>query len=899
MSDSAGDCGSGAYDNVGEIMLAFENTATDYPKHYFSKRNMMYDESQLSGLCMSNGHTLEPLNAVIAQRYFNIICNAEEPAVVYEATIPACTDFGGHEDECFYSPGGLLGNLYYVCPITHLSVANVASNDYCAATDVAEESTTPFPVCPGLSSASVVPSTPSSVNRDVMGFDGFVYAISALCLLFILVESVRSIEVPKDALEPGVRVKSMAELINKYTSDNLERNMQSITPKESTGSIELATMKNTNAPGSLSSLPKYAPVREVKRTDSVIAMLSNNTSLGAPALAAPVIVSATPTANSTPVDAEQKDDSEAPDLPLYTSSEQVDEVSMVDIESNGGALTKEVAPVAVGVEEDVAAVPTDDTAPSSYEILLAKLQIWFSFPAVATSDRFEAIGFARYLASVHIVLGHMYQASNLGTFHNFNKFGYTWVPWFFMLSGYILTFAERKRRAKSGAKASATKQTSEATAAVAAIGEVTAQNGDKSSPKMDAKPHTLSSIVEYVNHRLETLYPVYLIGICASIATVWAVQGAKELPLPSEVLLYFCLLQGWVPSILEKGLVYLVQCWFLSCLMFYWFVFCYLFDFIQALSDRWVVIVATTASVVIPFVYQMITFSIADWSASHGYLGISSGVDVAVVVIKFHPLSYVHLFVLGCCLPRVRELILKVPDIENVVPFVCGVCYAILIAIFCTAGDEVPGYALSFRIGLFSIVQSALLIGLCNGQDLLTRLFCHPLLKQFGLYGFPQYIFQFIVYAWYSFATQKDAVDIRYFLLLFATSVVVWTLVSPFGGKRMNTFVLCFVPFLVIYLMLQPFWANYHESNGSGSSDSSSSAAVYNPVQPAWWDDSPIDVSVTNNAFLDGEIYCFFNNSLTLQLIDNFVFYRVLSCPPRVQPFCAVRRRTCAVCGAP
>lgn len=854
MSDSAGDCGSGVYDNVGEVMLAFQNTATDYPKHYFSKRNMMYDEYQLSGLCMSNGHTLEPLNAVIAQRYFNIICNAEVPAVVYEATIPACTDFGGHEDECFYNPGGLLGNLYYVCPITHLSVANVASNDYCAATDVAEEDTTPFPVCPALSSASVTPSTLSNVNRDVMGFDGFVYAISALCLLFILVESVRTIEVPKHALKPGVRVRSMAELVNKYTSvDSSERNLQSITPKESFASLELPTMKNTHALGSLHSLPKYAPIRDVKRTDSVIAMLGASSTLSAPAPAAPVMLSAEPTASNTPVDAEQKDDSDASDLPLPVASQQVEDASMVDIESNSGALTKEVVPAAVGAEEgSVSAASPDDSAPSLYEIVLAKLQIWFSFPAVATSDRFEGIGFARYLASVHIVLGHMYQANNLGTFHNFNKFGYTWVPWFFMLSGYILTFAERKRRAKSAAKAT------ETAAVIAVACDVAAEHVSKLSAthhKKHVKAHTLSSIVEYVNHRLETLYPVYLIGICASIATVWAVQGAKELPLPSDVLLYFCLLQGWVPSILEKGLVYLVQCWFLSCLLFYWFIFCYIFDFIQSLSDRWVVIVATTASVVIPFVYQMITFSIANWSASHGYLGITSGVDVAVVVIKFHPLSYVHLFVLGCCLPRVRELILKLPNIENVVPFACYVCYAILIAIFCTVGDEVPGYALSFRIGLVSIVQSALLIGLCNGQDLLTRLFCHPLFKQFGLYGFPQYIFQFIVYAWYHFATQKDAVDVRYFLLLFATSVVVWTLVSPFGGKRMNTFVLCFVPFLVTYLMLQPFWANYHESNGGSSSDSSSSAAVYSPVPPVWWKDSSMGVSVTNNAFLDGEIF--------------------------------------------
>jgi hypothetical protein len=253
--------------------------------------------------------------------------------------------------------------------------------------------------------------------------------------------------------------------------------------------------------------------------------------------------------------------------------------------------------------------------------------------------------------------------------------------------------------------------------------------------------------------------------------------------------------------------------------------------------------------VLLPLVYQMATFTIADWSDSHQYLGISSGVDVAVVVLKFAPVSYIHIFVLGCCLPRVRSVILKIPSIEYALPWFCTVSYTILAAVYCTRGDDVPGYALSFRLGLVSIVQCTLLIGLCNAQDLLGRLFCHPLLKQFGQYGFAQYIFQFIVYAWYNFATQKDMVDIRYFLLLFATSVIVWTCVTPFNGKLMPKFVLALIPFLVIYLMLQPFFSTYHKANGGGSSASS----PHTVASSSWWVDTPLAIYVTNNLYSEGK----------------------------------------------
>ena len=56
-------------------------------------------------------------------------------------------------------------------------------------------------------------------------------------------------------------------------------------------------------------------------------------------------------------------------------------------------------------------------------------------------QRFSGLDGARLVASVHIVLGHGYQQ---GAFRGvyFFAWGYTWVPWFFMLSGFVLAHVQ-------------------------------------------------------------------------------------------------------------------------------------------------------------------------------------------------------------------------------------------------------------------------------------------------------------------------------------------------------------------------------------------------------------------------------------------------------------------------
>ena len=74
------------------------------------------------------------------------------------------------------------------------------------------------------------------------------------------------------------------------------------------------------------------------------------------------------------------------------------------------------------------------------EVSTSAVAVSAAAPSTASCNRFGALDGARLLASVHIVLGHGYQQ---GAFRGvyFFAWGYTWVPWFFMLSGFVLTHA--------------------------------------------------------------------------------------------------------------------------------------------------------------------------------------------------------------------------------------------------------------------------------------------------------------------------------------------------------------------------------------------------------------------------------------------------------------------------
>jgi hypothetical protein len=112
------------------VKAALNSVSTTFPKYYFSKKNMVYQQWQLTTKCITfQGHTMEPMNIVFWNRYFNLVCNSPQQDFTYDETIPVCVDLGDYtntNDRCFGTgPNGQwMDNIMQVCLLDHLNVAN-------------------------------------------------------------------------------------------------------------------------------------------------------------------------------------------------------------------------------------------------------------------------------------------------------------------------------------------------------------------------------------------------------------------------------------------------------------------------------------------------------------------------------------------------------------------------------------------------------------------------------------------------------------------------------------------------------------------------------------------------------------------------------------------------------
>ena len=167
-------------------------------------------------------------------------------------------------------------------------------------------------------------------------------------------------------------------------------------------------------------------------------------------------------------------------------------------------------------------------------------------------DKLDAITGARLLASLHVTATHLSRLRPpaappiyiLG-------WGFTWVPWFFMLSGYILAYARL------------------------------------SQPKTDGKSVPLGgshlSAVAFCHRRLASVYPLYLLGVCISLL-VLADKGKLFTVRPSALLSQLFLMQAWLPSETEHAVQ--SQCWFLSAIIPFWLMHQSIVSFVDRLPTR-------------------------------------------------------------------------------------------------------------------------------------------------------------------------------------------------------------------------------------------------------------------------------------------------------------------------
>jgi len=317
------------------------------------------------------------------------------------------------------------------------------------------------------------------------------------------------------------------------------------------------------------------------------------------------------------------------------------------------------------------------------------------------ADHFP-LGLARFLASLHVVAGHLYSRGSTAKVWFFG-FGFTWVPWFFMLSGFVLFSANARRPTKENP-------------------------------------------LEYAFRRSVTIYPLYAISLIPAFFLAWA-QGRA--PHAGVIVSQIWLLQSWIPPFVEHTLQ--MHCWFLSCMVAYWLAFKPVANGISKLGMAQTV-GAMLAICVIPWIATVVGPAGAgnvEWYKDHTFRNMETSVDVLVVIMKFNPLCYFHVFLMGCLLAHLRLLLgerpaskMRIFMMEVLAPW----AYVMLVAIFGVKDLKPWGYKLSARLSILLPLQAAILLGFSgipgDAKPLVGKIAAQ--IDFLSDYSYAIYIFQFI-----------------------------------------------------------------------------------------------------------------------------------------------------------
>ena len=342
-------------------------------------------------------------------------------------------------------------------------------------------------------------------------------------------------------------------------------------------------------------------------------------------------------------------------------------------------------------ELEMAASAPDTANPAEVEVEVAeegagavRMAAANVVPAAVPKEYLHALDVARICGSVHVVLGHLHA---LGALHAtyFFGWGFTWVPWFFMLSGYVLTHARLNAR----------------------------------------DPDKLDSPVTFTAVRIATLFPMYAIGLVVALL----IRISTEKPVPNwyEMGLQGLLLQAWVPWVTEQGVIGTAHLWFVSCLPLYWLAFRSIY---RLLRRRLASLRAATLLLLLlcvpPWLAYFLPGSNFDANATSWYKrkwgAMDDEKDFFVVFLKHHPLAYFHLFLFGMVLARWRDLLKAVRRGGESPPLAaaCAVCcqcgaslgYAGLLMVFMVEDLQPLAHKLSARLSILMPLQALVLLGL-------------------------------------------------------------------------------------------------------------------------------------------------------------------------------------------
>ncbi|CAK9050154.1 Protein MEI2-like 1 (AML1) (MEI2-like protein 1) [Durusdinium trenchii] len=198
-------------------------------------------------------------------------------------------------------------------------------------------------------------------------------------------------------------------------------------------------------------------------------------------------------------------------------------------------------------------------------------------------------------------------------------------------------------------------------------------------------------------------------------------------------------------------------------------------------------ILGMVLAVCVPILYLLIPdlfYGNASWYEYHSWGLMRNFEDSLVVMLKFHPMCYVHVFLLGMLLARFRILLHDIAGFKElpvIMDFLAPVGYLGLLLVFNVPMAAPPYAKLSARIFALLPLQAAVVLGLAGVEGLrepfLARFFAR--LNFLETYSYCVYVMQFIcMKLWFG-----QEYDLSFFIFLIASATFVQVFVQKPSDK--------------------------------------------------------------------------------------------------------------------
>jgi peptidoglycan/LPS O-acetylase OafA/YrhL len=315
-------------------------------------------------------------------------------------------------------------------------------------------------------------------------------------------------------------------------------------------------------------------------------------------------------------------------------------------------------------------------------------------PAVSRRPVMPALTGLRAFTATNIVFFHFWNPAWFGPLAPMMDNGYVGVNFFFLLSGFILTYNYADRQAVD-------------------------------------QFHNR----QFWRTRVSRLYPVYLLGLlisCPILELEWTHRTHANFFLGLS--LTAIMQQGWSP---ELAMFWNTPAWTLSCEVVFYLLFPLLLAIKWPRSTGKLLVILTAlwlASQVLPLLYM--------WVRPDGLVPInrmSSGYWLRAV--KLTPLPHLPSFVFGIVLSRLNDR-LQPSDRTRFWLAMAGIAAVTAVMM---QGQKVP--FLLMHNGLISPLFALAILGLC-GRHLITRALAFPLFVAIGEASYCLYIIHFNLWRW-------------------------------------------------------------------------------------------------------------------------------------------------------